>query len=93
MLLDLYVDGVLVGSETRAALLPASSNFIIGNTGHASGEQWDGIIAAVAVSDGVLGPDTFVLTRSQQAIPEPSTFALAGLGLLWLGFFGRRWLR
>ncbi|MFC1805781.1 PEP-CTERM sorting domain-containing protein [Planctomycetota bacterium] len=89
-LFDLYIDGGLVGSETRGALSSALSNFIIGNTGHSFGEQWDGIITGVAISDSVLGPDTFVLTRQDDVIPEPATVSLIGLGGLLLARRRRR---
>ncbi|MFW6163615.1 MAG: LamG-like jellyroll fold domain-containing protein [Planctomycetota bacterium] len=81
---ELYIDGQFEGSETRGGLDPALSNFIIGNTGHAAGEQWDGIIAGVAITGGVLDPDAFVLLQPLDVIPEPATLGLLGLGALGL---------
>ncbi|CAN5463755.1 hypothetical protein BH23VER1_BH23VER1_20350 [soil metagenome] len=61
---ELFVDGLSMGSEFRSALLPAFSEFIIGNTGHQSNEQWDGVIYGVAISDERLAPSSFVLPRN-----------------------------
>ncbi len=62
---DLYIDGAYAGGENRGALSSATSNFIIGNTGHDGGEQWDGVISGVAISDRRLTPGDFVLTGPQ----------------------------
>jgi len=87
-LMSLYIDELLAGSEARSPT-GATSNFIIGNSGHSSSEQWDGIVSAVAFSDGVLGPGTFYLLREPEVlIPEPATLSLLGIG--GFGLLARR---
>ena len=47
-------------------------------------------LSNTAVHRQIWGINGFELSQGAAVIPEPSTFALAVLGLLGLGFFGRR---
>ena len=59
---ELFVDGISVGTSTfSSANMNQTSTFRIGNSGHDTTEQWDGVIYAVAISKAKLGPGTFVL--------------------------------
>jgi hypothetical protein len=59
--LEVFIDGVSVGTSARIAEMTSESLFRIANTGWAEGEQWGGVITGVAISDVLLNPDTFVL--------------------------------
>ena len=68
--MSFLVDGTLVSSTTRLGvnyhgLASYSDDFYIGGNNHA-GEYWNGTISGVSFSTG--------------AVPEPSTYALFGLG-------------
>ncbi len=59
---EIFVDGSSVGTATfSSANMNQTSTFRIGNTGHDTTEQWDGVIYAIAISKAKLGPGTFVL--------------------------------
>lgn len=59
---ELFVDGISVGTSAfSSANMNQTSTFRIGNSGHDTTEQWDGVIYAVAISKAKLGTGTFVL--------------------------------
>ncbi len=61
-LVEVFVDGVSVGTSTLAGTnFGSSSKFRIGNTGWNNTEQWDGVITGVAISEGILAPGSFIL--------------------------------
>jgi hypothetical protein len=72
-----YFNKVMVGQATSVTgTLADRGNLWFGNVGHAiSSEAHDGFIDAVAISNTVLSPNSFVL------IPEPSALSLIGVGL------------
>ena len=72
--LETFVDGESVAITTTGFTLnmgqsPDGNVFRIGNTGHAAGEQWGGVISGTAISTSTLTADSFVLTHEIQ----PST--------------------
>ena len=68
---EVFVDGVSIGAATRAAdMASASTQFRIGNTGWSDGEQWDGVIFGVAISNAKLAPGSFAIPN--RPVPEAS---------------------
>jgi hypothetical protein len=96
----LYVNGALEATGPGPATLATSTNALwIGNNPQQSARMWDGRVDDVAIWDRVLDADDVSLIHSQGllgnslgaiTIPEPSTLALASLGLLGLIGYGRR---
>ena len=76
--LEVFVDGVSMGTSSRGASMTTENLFRIANSGWAEGEQWAGVITGIAISDMKLGPRDFVLAP----IPEPATLTLLLLGCL-----------
>ena len=60
---EVFADGTSIGTATRSAanMAGATTQFRIGNTGWSSGEQWDGILFGIAISDVKLNPDSYAL--------------------------------
>jgi hypothetical protein len=59
---EVFVGGASIGTATRPAnMAGATTQFRIANTGWSSGEQWDGILFGVAISDVKLDQDSFAL--------------------------------
>ncbi len=72
--LETFVDGQSVGIVTTGFTLNMAQAldgnlFLVGNTGHAAGEQWAGVIQGTAISTDALDADSFVLMHGNQ----PST--------------------
>lgn len=88
--LSLYVDGVLANSQSMdTAALPNFNNFEIGRLGRGGPgpvDPFEGVIDDVQVYDEALSQNQvqFLSANPGQAVPEPGTLALAGLGLLSL---------
>ena len=74
--IEVFVDGVSLSTGTRAAdLAGTSAKFRIGNTGWSSGEQWDGVIFGVAISNEKLAPGSFAIPNrpvSEASEPDPA---------------------
>ena len=70
--IEVFVDGVSVATGTRGAadMGGVSTQFLIGNTGWSAGEQWDGVIFGVAVSNEKLEPGSFAIPN--RPVPEAS---------------------
>ena len=98
---DMYVDGVLVGSDTSGYAIQGRNNAMqIGGNPDAANRGWNGNIDDVAVWNRVLtadevssiynGGDGASIGSLISVIPEPSSTALLGLGGLFLAFRKRR---
>jgi hypothetical protein len=98
--------GVEAGADLGSMVTVNTANSVVTATGTSVWEQKQSDVIFSAVVDGLgnltlysddledgreAWPDAFILTpQAAAAIPEPSTFALAALGLLALGIVGRR---
>ncbi len=100
---DVYLDGVLVGSNPQNsdpadALNPNGQRDIttpsfIGRQGSFDGEYWQGYIAEVLVYDGALSSEDQALVAAYlqtKWVPEPGSFLLAAVGILGLLIYRRR---
>ncbi|MBC8218224.1 MAG: hypothetical protein H8E73_07140, partial [Planctomycetes bacterium] len=64
---EVFADGTSIGTATRPAnMAGATTQFRIANTGWSSGEQWDGILFGVAISNVKLDPDSFALLTAAE---------------------------
>lgn len=82
----IFVDGEAVGSLTP----PAFSTGDVFHIGNGPSSRWDfhGLVDRSLFWEDVVGADVMRLLSTR--VPEPSTFALAGLGLIGLVAVGRR---
>jgi len=92
----LYVDGILTNAQTMAlSLFPDFNNFEVGRLGRQGtpADGFQGLIDNVQVYNTVLtdAEVLYLYENPGMAIPEPSTYALAALGLAIVGF--RRFAR
>jgi hypothetical protein len=69
---EVFVNGVSKGFQIRSATnMDTPALFRVGNVGWADGEQWGGVMYGTAISDEVLGRDTFVLPYTPDPIEPP----------------------
>jgi len=78
---EVFVDGVRIDTGTKSAanMGGVSTKFIIGNTGWSAGEQWDGVIFGVAISNEKLGPGSFAIPNRpmpEASAPDPADEAV-----------------
>lgn len=92
---------LLDSSNTEASLLgtgtltndltKGTGELYIGTTGrNPYRRELGGLIDEVRISDTARGPSDFIFAAPAPAVPEPSTFVLAALGLLGMVAFRRR---
>jgi len=91
----IYIDGVdetaTWASPTNTLNIPNNAAISIGARVSGSAPAVSAQIADLAIWDEVLDLQTIQnLAAGANPVPEPSTFALAALGLAGLGFVGRR---
>ena len=93
--MNLYVDGLLADTQnfsTGAVAFPGFNNFEIGRLGRSATkvDGYTGLVDDVQVYNTALSASdvAFLAANPGVAVPEPTAFALAGLGLLSL--FRRR---
>ncbi|WP_367873476.1 LamG domain-containing protein [Luteolibacter sp. Populi] len=91
--LKLYVDGALANTQnfsSGAVLFPVFNNFEIGRLGRQGTpvDSYGGLVDDVQVYNHALTQDevSSLFATPGSTVPEPSVLALAGLGLLSLGY-------
>jgi hypothetical protein len=89
---DIYVDGALENVETSTPVAANDAHFLVGGidySGVASG-AFTGLIDDVQLYDNALAPTDveYLFQNPGQAVPEPATLSLLGLG--WLAILRRR---
>ena len=69
---EVFVDGVSIdtGRKNAVNMADTSAKFRIGNVGWSAGEQWDGVVFGVAISNEKLAPGSFVIPN--RPIPQAS---------------------
>ena len=87
-----YVNGVLTTTVAPTALTTTASTIRVGADRSGGSEPFNGYIADVRIETGVLSASDVLNNYDQgmNPVPEPSTFALLGLGGLALAFVRRR---
>jgi hypothetical protein len=79
---DLYLNGPALAGAYTLLSWPGGTGFVDGMFGTVNFSDLQGTVS--------YGGDEVILTVESAVIPEPSTFALAALGLLGLAFCARR---
>jgi hypothetical protein len=85
-----YTDGVEIAQQTYENILTNNMQFRIGSSSsgvdntNARRPSWDGLIDDVTIYNRALSPTEVTELYNFQAVPEPSTYALVGLGCLAL---------